>query len=186
MENLQEQFSALYDEHIEPVYRFVYLKVHSVEVAEDLAAQVFLRAWQEFQQERIRHFRAFVYQIARNIVIDHYRREGRSKVFPVEEAAPIEDGQKTVEEQAGTNLEMDRIREALSVLRDDYQDFIIWYYLEELSIEEIAKIRGKSQGSIRVGVHRALKSLKRELEKNEEAQSEFSSSRLPHKANAQV
>ena len=52
----------------------------------------------------------------------------------------------------------------LSKLKEDYQNYIIWRYLDELSISEISQIAGKSQQSVRVGVHRALQALKRELE----------------------
>ena len=55
---------------------------------------------------------------------------------------------------------MEQIKRALVNLRDEYQNFIIWRYLDEMSISEIAQITEKSEGSVRVGVHRALAALK--------------------------
>ena len=58
---------------------------------------------------------------------------------------------------------MEQIRVALLTLKDDYQNYVIWRYLDELSVPEIAQITGKSEPSVRVGVHRALRALKGQL-----------------------
>jgi len=58
------------------------------------------------------------------------------------------------------NSDMIEVKKALSQLKDDYQNIIIWHYLDDFSAKEISQILGKSEGSIRVLIHRALKSLK--------------------------
>jgi len=58
------------------------------------------------------------------------------------------------------SLEMDRIQKALATMQDDYQNLIIWRYLDELSMAEIAQITGKTEENVRVGIHRALQALK--------------------------
>ena len=61
------------------------------------------------------------------------------------------------------SLEIERIRGVLKELNNDYQDLIIWKYLDELSYPEIAQITGKTEDTVRVGVHRAMQALKAKL-----------------------
>ena len=82
MDSIHEQFSHIYDQNIEKIYRFVYLKVNSQEIAEDIVSKVFMKGWEAYQRDSaaIKNPSAFLYQIARNAVIDFYRQKGRSKV----------------------------------------------------------------------------------------------------------
>jgi len=164
MSEAKELFTLLYDQHITKIYRFIYLKVDSQETAEDLCSEVFARVWKGFsriEQKKVENPQAFIYQIARNVVADHYRVKSKIKIVAMEEIVEDTD---SIEEQTMVNLEMDRIQKTLVKLKEDYQNYIIWRYLDELSILEISQIIGKSQDSVRVGVHRALQALKRELE----------------------
>ena len=165
MDESRQLFSDLYDQHIEKIYRFIYLKVDSEEVAEDLASEAFVRLWKTLikeEKEEIENTQAFIYGIARNLVADHYRQNGKIKIVSVEQTIEIEDMTSSVEDQAVMSLEMENVRKALARLKDDYQDYIIWRYLDELSVSEISQITGKSKESVRVGVHRALQALKNE------------------------
>jgi RNA polymerase sigma factor (sigma-70 family) len=58
---------------------------------------------------------------------------------------------------------MDTVRKALRNINKDYQDIVIWHYLDDLTMPEIAEITGKSQVACRVALHRGLKSLRKEL-----------------------
>ena len=165
MSETKQLFTVLYDEHITKIYRFIYLKVDSSETAEDLCSEVFVRVWKGFsdiESKQVENPQAFIYQIARNVIADHYREKSKAKIVAIEEV--VEDTE-SVEEQTMVNLEMDRVQKTLSKLKEDYQNYIIWRYLDELSIPEISQIIGKSQDSVRVGIHRALQALKREFEK---------------------
>jgi len=79
--NLKQEFSQIYDDCIDKIYRFVYFKVNSDDVAQDICSEAFLRGWQAFKSEKkvIDNPQAFLYQIARNLVIDHYREKGKSQ-----------------------------------------------------------------------------------------------------------
>ena len=162
MEEINQYFSEIYDQYVAKIYRFIYLKVSTQEIAEDLSSEVFLRLYRHVQKNNpaIENAQAFLYQIARNVVADHYRGRKVTVVSIEKTTIEIEDiGEKT-REQAEVSLEMDRIRQALSELQDDYQNLIIWKYLDELSVPEIAQITGKTEDNVRVGVHRALQALK--------------------------
>jgi len=65
------------------------------------------------------------------------------------------------------NEDTEAVHRALVNIKEEYQDVIIWYYVDELSVPQIAKIMDKSQGAIRVLIHRGLKALKEHLEETE-------------------
>jgi RNA polymerase sigma-70 factor (ECF subfamily) len=163
--NLRKEFSKIYDKYIDKIYRFVFLKVNSPEVAEDLTSETFLRGWQTFRIQnsefRIQNPPAFLYQIARNLVIDYYRQKGRAQVVSADYR--IIDPRINLEEKANLNSDFEQVRDALANLKEDYQDVIIYRYLDELSVPEIAKVMQKSEGTVRVLLHRALVALRNEL-----------------------
>lgn len=166
MDNKKEQFSLIYDQYIDKIYRFVYLKVNSQEVAEDLTSKVFLNGWEAYQkQQNIKNPGAFLYQIARNIVVDHYREKGRTKVTYVENLFYMPDTRKNPHEKAIVNADIEFTISALGNLKKEYQDVLVWYYLEDMSTEQIAVLANKSVGNVRVIIHRGLEALRNELKK---------------------
>ena len=163
MANQRKIFSSIYDKYVDKIYRFIFIKVSSQEIAEDLCSETFLRGWQVFKErEDIENPPAFLYQIARNLIIDHYREKGKAKIVSAE-YTPIVDPREDLEEKANLSSDLEEVRLSLANLKGDYQDVIIYRYLDELSVPEIAKILNKSEGTIRVTLHRALKALKNEL-----------------------
>lgn len=161
---MSEEFGIIYDQYVTKIYRFIVLKVSSPEVAEDLCSEVFVRALNQFQNKEIENIQAFLYQIARNMVADHYREKVRFQMISLENAGELVDAGDSALEQAHISSEMDAVREALATLSDEYQNLVIWRYLDELTIPEIAQVTGKSEGNVRVGVHRALQALKAKME----------------------
>ena len=164
MDEQQEHFSKIYDEYVPKIYRFIYLKVSSRELAEDLSSEVFTRVWKGFTKTEIDNIQAFLYKVARNVLADHYRSQ-KVNVVSIEKVTTILLEDSSLESEAEIHSDMELIHKALIGLKDDYQGYIIWRYLDELSVSEIAQITGKPEQSVRVGVHRALKALKGRLEK---------------------
>ena len=169
MANLRKAFSKIYDQNIDKIYRFIFLKVNSQEIAQDLSSETFLRTWEKFKQGKgnpIQNPGAFLYRTARNLVIDHYREKGKAQVISAD-LAPIIDPREDLEEEAILKSDFDMIKTALSELKDDYQDVIVWHYLNDLPISEVSKLLDRSEEATRVLLHRALKSLKVEINKRE-------------------
>jgi RNA polymerase sigma-70 factor (ECF subfamily) len=168
MDNLKKKFSRIYNQYIDKIYRFVFLKVNSKDLAEDLTSETFLKGWEALQKsqnsnkEEIKNISAFLYKIARNLITDHYREKGKAQIISAD-YVKIGDPRINLEEKATLISDIDTIRSALVNLKEDYQDVIIWYYLEQFSISEISQILDKSEGAVRVLIHRALKALKDEL-----------------------
>lgn len=165
MNNSQKQFSRIYDQYIEKIYRFVYLKVNSQELAEDITSKVFLKGWESYQkdQDSIKNVAAFLYKIAHNNVVDYYRNKDRTKVVSPDYAPQLADPRTNLYEKAALNADIESIKSAIQNLKKDYQDVLILHYLEDMPTEQIADILDKPVGTIRVMIHRGLKSLKNEL-----------------------
>lgn len=162
MDSTNEQFSQIYDQYIDKIYRFVYLKVNSQEIAEDITSKVFIRGWEAFQspKEEIKNPGAFLYQIARNAVVDHYRERGRTKTISADASPQIADLGVNAQDKAILSADVSIIKKAISKLKKEHQDVIIWHYLEDMPIAGIAELLGKPEGTVRVILHRGLKDLK--------------------------
>ncbi len=157
-----ESFAQIFDFYSEKIYRFIYLKVATAQDAEDLTSETFLKVWQYVKEgKKVGTLQAFMYQVARNLVIDFYRKKGA----PVES---IEDGEITIADRSDLSLEekmtlkadMARTEEGLRKLKDAYREVIVLHYLKELSLVEVARVIEKSQGATRVLLHRGMKALK--------------------------
>ncbi len=165
MDSKSEQFSLIYDQYIEKIYRFVYLKVNSRELAEDITSRVFMKAWEAYNKPAtpIANMSGFLYQISRNMVIDHYRGRERATTVSFENVPPIADIRTNVHERAAINADIEQVKSALQNIKKDYQDVLILHYLEDMPVAEVAAILGKSEGSVRVMVHRGLNALKDQM-----------------------
>ncbi len=163
MNDPKEKFSLIYDQYIEKIYRFVYLKVNLQETAEDITSKVFLKGWEAYQKgQDIKNPGAFLYQIARNLVVDYYRTKGRTNIVSIDHVSQVAD-KSNVYEKAVLDADVELVKSAISRLKQDYQDVLILYYLEDMPADQIATFLNKPAGTVRVMIHRGLEALKGEL-----------------------
>ena len=164
MSKIRKKFSHFYNTYVEKIYRFVYLKVSSPEIAEDLTSRVFTQSWNKFRiGQDIKNPRAYIYQIARNEVVNYYREKSRFRTVSVE-SVEIIDPHPDIEEKNQLKSDIEEVKKAISCLNDDYQNVIIWRYLDNLPIKEIAGIMERPEGTVRVMLHRALNKVREKLE----------------------
>ena len=161
-----DAFGELYERYAPRVFRFLYAHLDNRLDAEDLTEDVFLRVWKSLgsYKEKGVPFLAFLFRVARNALIDHYRRGAKG-----EERVSIEDMQLSDQtpgpvESVMAIMEHQQLRVMLKELREDYRMVLVLRYLSELSPEETAKVMGKSPGAIRVMQHRALAALRSVME----------------------
>ncbi len=164
-------YGQLYDLYVDRIYRFVYFKVSSQELAEAITAEVFLKAWQYIVEHSVDNLNALLYQIARNLIIDHYRKSGREQ--PLEQQQDngewrVEIGESdnetkedSLDEQIDRSISSEFIQLCLPRLRDDQREIITLRFIEEMSIGEITDILDIKKGHVRVLIHRAIKELRR-------------------------
>lgn len=164
-----EAFGALYDQYHPQIYRFVFLKVSSKEDAEDLTHQVFMNALEHMSGYRHHGFpfSSWLYRIARNAVIDHYRT--RKDKVSLEDADPeLFALGENIQSDTNRMLEIENVRAAIAKLSALHQDVIIMRFVEELAIREVAAALKKSEGAIKLLQHRAISELQRILSEPEE------------------
>jgi RNA polymerase sigma-70 factor (ECF subfamily) len=160
-----EAFGQLYDAYMERIYRFVYFRVEDQQTAEDITSQVFLKAWSNLDRFYFSRtpYLAWLYTIAHNAVIDHYRtRKVTTALDDVQLSQP--DHSEVVENQIDLSVEMQSVKSALRTLTDDQQKVLTLKFIEGMSNNEIARHLGKREGAIRALQMRGLQALARQLE----------------------
>jgi len=166
MADYKKKFNKLYEEYVERIYRFVYIKVSSKETAEDLTSQTFIKSWQAMERgTEIENPKAFIYQIARNLVIDFYREKAKNPVISEQILSLAPDHSTNIEKQVQISADLDNTMKLLAKLKPEYQDIVVWHYLDDMPVKEIAQILQKDENNVRVTLHRALNSLKEEAAK---------------------
>ncbi len=162
----QERKRALqeiYDKHIEQIYKFIYFKVGNREDAEDITSQVFIKASNSLDVTQAEHTRlAWLYQVARTSVTDHWRSYYRGPVTSLEQmeehkAASLADKplclSNDIEE---TNFAGEKIRAILEMLPQNYRRVLQLRFLEGCSLKETAQAMQITQSNAKVMQHRAL------------------------------
>jgi RNA polymerase sigma-70 factor (ECF subfamily) len=162
----KDAFIQVYDKFAGDIYRFVYFKVGDGEEAKDLTSMIFLKTWSHIQTNSLTNgktLRALLYKIARTSIIDYYRETGNKIEVSLDDPNhPLEiiDQTGNISGEVDTKTDLELIKGKLPLLKEEYREVIILKYINDLEIEEIAEITGKSRGNIRVLLHRALAALK--------------------------
>jgi RNA polymerase sigma-70 factor, ECF subfamily len=158
-------FTALYELHVERVFRHVCYQVADRTDAEDITQDVFVKAWKSIHKYRWTGapFVAWLITIARNAVTDYYRsRKNTRRLDEVPEPESGDNPASAVEAAFARN----EVRMAVNRLKGDQQAVIMMRFIDGLSYEEIARAIGKSEGAVRVIQHRALKELKKIVDRD--------------------
>ncbi len=146
-----EAFGLLYDHYHVSVYRFVYYRVGSVTVAEDLAAETFFRALRSIGSFRWqgRDFGAWLMTIARNLTTDHFKA-GRTRLeYATEDMSPHDGTAEGPETSVLAALTNEALLAALTELPHEQQECLIMRFLQGLSIAETARVLGRSDGAVK-------------------------------------
>jgi RNA polymerase sigma-70 factor, ECF subfamily len=163
--------AELYDRHFDGIYRYLFTRVRHQADAEDLTEQVFLKMVDSIPRYRPRGvaFSSWLYRIAHNLLVDRYRRSGRS---PMELTEHVRDTRPQADPAAMAQNTEDRRRllEAMRRLTPEQQQVITMRFVDNLDVEEIARLTRRRPGAIHSMQHRALASLYRFLLEPEEVE----------------
>lgn len=161
----KESFISLYQKEADSVYRFCLMRVSDTETAIDLSQEAFLKFWDYLSNgEKIRNEKAFLFRIARNLVIDHYRKkksislEGLTANVDGDENLPFQIEDTTVDILFETEAKV--LLEKLKEIQPMYQEVIYLRFVEGLKPKEIAETLGQSANAVSVRLTRALEELK--------------------------
>ena len=157
-----EAFGLLYDGCVDRVYRYIFFRVSDSETAEDLTSEVFLKAWQGMHRYRPEApFIAWLFTIARNTVIDHYRTEKQNVSLETAEQSAV----TWPNLHAGLELEdqMGLLSTALRSLTEEQRLVLELKFIAGMETAEIARRLRKREGAIRALQMRGLQSLARAM-----------------------
>ena len=158
-------FAEIYTRHHDSVYAYLYYRVHDVQAAEDLTGEVFLRLVAKMGKftHRGRPILAWLYTIARNLLIDYQRKQAQSGTLGLEEQWAT--SHPSPPEVAEQGLTRDCLIRSLKHLTEEQQRVILHKLIEGRSNAEVADLMGKTEGAIKSLQHRALASLRRAVKK---------------------
>jgi RNA polymerase sigma-70 factor (ECF subfamily) len=156
-----EAFGDLYEHYLDHIYRYVYCRVRNHGEAEDLTENVFLKAWEALPRSRPRasRFRAWLFRIAHNTVVDRYR--AHKPVASLDQVGEIHDESPMPERALESQQAMTRLAAAFARLKPRYRQVVLCRFVGELSHAETAAVLGTSEGNVRVLQHRALQRMRR-------------------------
>ena len=159
--NLAE-FSVLYDRYVTDVFRFVYFKTHHKETAEDITSQSFIKALEHIggYDDAKGPFKAWLFSIARNTVIDHYR--SRKEHLDVEDIWDLANDEDVLRDVAA-RMQLSKVQEYMKELTGEQRDIVMLRVWQGLSYQEIAQIMGKSEGSCKMMFSRTVAKMRKDI-----------------------
>lgn len=165
-DELKEHFLEVYDDYADALFRFCALKVSGRSVAEDLTQETFMRYWQQLRNgTEIGNDRAFLYAVARNLIIDWYRKRKEQSLD-----AMTEEGFEFASDDHSRVKEHAEVREVLGVvneLDEPSREALTLRFVDGLSPKDIAALTGESANAVSVRINRALKKVREHLHTHE-------------------
>ncbi|OGG27253.1 hypothetical protein A2960_00335 [Candidatus Gottesmanbacteria bacterium RIFCSPLOWO2_01_FULL_39_12b] len=158
----KEAYGKLYLKYFDSIYRYIFFRVNqNRQDAEDITEIVFFKAWKGFEafDEERAGFRAWIYKITHNQVIDFYKKDNRKTTLD----ETVIDEKQNLEENVLQNLEHEHTLKAIEKLPLDQKEIIIMKFIEGLSNQEIGSVLGKKENAVRALQFRALKKLHKML-----------------------
>lgn len=156
-------FSQLYEAYFDKIYRYCCIKLGNEMEAEDMTQQVFIKALNSICSYECKGvpFSAWLFRIAHNQIIDHYRKQSKRGTVNIEDLSlpSRDDPEGTVERK----MEIERVSQASKLLTRAQQEVISLRFAAEMSIAEVAKVMGKTEGAIKALQHSAIGTLRKVL-----------------------
>ncbi len=147
---VETELTDLFDNYYDNIARYAAVHIGNRDDAQDIAAEVFLRAFKSMDDfdERGIPIHCWLFKIAHNLVVDHLRKKSRQRMVDVD-SITIAAGEKTPEQLIEQKTEMERVKIAMTGLTPDQQQVISLRFLGELSSKETARVLGKTDGAVR-------------------------------------
>lgn len=159
----RETFGELYEEYLPKVFRYIRYRVNELQVAEDLTSTTFEKALVNFEKYSADRaaFSTWVFSIARNVVIDHYRVRGRRPTVSLEEReVDVASSDPLPDETAIRGEERRQVKALVAQLPADDQEIISLKFGSGLNNRQIAKTLGLSESNVGTRLYRAVRKLR--------------------------
>lgn len=154
----------IYDRYAGRIYNYIYYRLGDTLLAEDLTGTVFIKMLEAIRTSKSWNvsFSGWLYRIAHNLVVDHFRHNQQTKGIPLDEHLTSNDQDPIKMVERG--LEADRLRQAILQLTEEQGIVVTLKFVDGLSNAEVAQVMGKTEGAIKSLQFRAVASLRRILE----------------------
>lgn len=164
----EKVFMESYEEFSDAIFRYALFQTSNKETALDITQDTFIKTWQYLQKgEEVENIRAFLYRVAKNLIIDYRRKKKSSSLDQILEAGTDFTEQPNVLEEKEDDFDRERDKEkilkTIDKIDEKYKEILLMRYVEEMSIKEIGDILEKSQNHISVMIHRGVEKLKKLL-----------------------
>jgi RNA polymerase sigma-70 factor (ECF subfamily) len=159
-----DSFGILYRRYADSVYRYVFVRLGEAKEAEELTADVFFRSYQalETYRERGWPFSSFLYQIAKDVLIDHFRRQKPGTGFSIPD--PALEPLRPLEEHGIRDGQIRDLRRAMDEIPPNYREVIILRIILAMPASVVANWMNMTEGATRIVLHRALSDLRGRLQ----------------------
>jgi RNA polymerase sigma-70 factor (ECF subfamily) len=156
-----DTLAALYEKYYARVARYCYTRVGDRDLAEDMASDVFLRAVESLGriEQRDGPPQAWLFRVAHNLVIDHYRKSARRQSVPIDGVMVLPASSNTAAE-VEQSLTMETVYAAMESLHPAQQEVVSLRFMGGLSSEETGGIMGRTNGAVRELQRTAIKALR--------------------------
>lgn len=154
-----DEFEAAYQAHATPIYKFLYWRTRDAALSDDLTSSVFEKAWRHRSSFRGGSQRAWLQRIARNLLIDHWRRQKEVYSSDVENLAEPEPS-VDINTKLDQALLIERLEEAMATLPDETRQIIHFRFVEGLSARQVGQKLKLSENNVRIIQYRALRKLR--------------------------
>ncbi|MCH8825869.1 MAG: sigma-70 family RNA polymerase sigma factor [Chloroflexi bacterium] len=159
-------FGELYERFFDQIYRYVSFKTGSPSEAEDITGEVFVRMLESIHKFKWQGhpFSSWLFRIAHNLVVDHFRRKGKRNVVSLDNTTiNVEAVAVDVDSHIDTEMSMDEVRKAMVGLTVLQKEVISLRFAAGLSVAETAEAVGKKENAVKALQHAGLKKLRRFL-----------------------
>ena len=171
-EQLDDEFSALYQAHLRDVYSYAYYRVGNHHDAEDLTTQTFIQAYRHFERAQResegRPLRPWLIRIAHNLAANHFRNRARKPQTTIDDTTMLS-SLHTTEDLVEGRDELARILAGVQELSGDRKEALIMRFALGMDNREIARALGRTDGATKVLLHRAVKQLEEIVRGEEDA-----------------
>lgn len=158
----KKDYSKVYRSYRRPIMCYLYSRVRQKDVAVDLASQVFVKLWENWDKIKIKTVRAWLYTVARNTLIDYYRRYKYNLEINDEYS---EDGNSDVVEMNAQNkIQAQKVYKEIKNLKPKAKEIVLLRARDSMTFKEIATIMNLKEGSVKMLYYRSIKKLRRIIE----------------------
>ncbi len=156
-----EAVGLLYEAHQPAIFRYVWTRLREREAAEDLTGEVFLRMLEALPRYRssATPFRAWLYRIARNLIIDWGRRTRQGRLAALDEVPADSDPASYPEHKVEAKMSVEALRGALAQLEASQCEVVTLRFLAGFSLQETAAAVNKTEAAVKALQHRGLAAL---------------------------